>query len=510
MGRQHFLWRASLPRAAIETGILGGLLLLGLLWQHQQLAPGTLVQATLFLTALYACWYALRLRLPRPPLKGRLVHEAAAVVVLTGLSALWLLVIHAVGWWERVENNTGSALGFLLVIVGGLVEFAVFRVASWLWRLWQRLRHTHLLWELTHVQLELVLIIALVPAAVFAAAVVATRRGFSLDLLVRTLFPALGVVGAMVVAMIAALIPPAVLLSYLSARRTTGRLRDLAGAAAALRSGDYAARSPVSGADEVAQLQEDFNAMAGDLEASMADLQSERDKVAALLQARRELVATVSHELRTPVATIRSYLDSIRARKEVRDEASLARDLEVIENEIMRLQTLIEDLFTLSRAEAGALPLTIEPVDLTTIIGRRVEAIKAPAWDSSRVSVIAEVPDGLAPVLADKGRLEQVLSNLLRNAVRHTLPGGIVAVVAAADESWIRVEVRDTGEGIDSDDLPHIWERFYRAGTEPGGGAGLGLALVKELTEAMGGTVAVESQVGHGSTFIVCLRKSIS
>jgi signal transduction histidine kinase len=501
-------WRASLARAALETGILGGLLLLGLLWQHERLVPGTLLQATLFLTALYALWYAVRLRFPAAPLSRRLAHELGALVVLGALSAFWLLAIYAVRWWDRIENGDGGALGFVLVVLGGLVEFAVFRAASWLWHLWQRLRRGHLLWELTHVQLQLALLLTLLPAALLAAALVATRPGFDLDLVVRTLFPALGVAGAMVVALIAAILPPAVVLSYLSARRTTQRLRDLAGAAAALRSGDYSARSPISGADEVTQLQQDFNAMAADLEATMADLQSERDKVAALLQARRELVATVSHELRTPVATVRSYLESIRAGEGMPEETSLARDLTVIENEIVRLQALIEDLFTLSRAEAGALSLKMGPVDLATAVQRRVEAAKTPAWNSGRVSLVAEVPSDLPSVLADEGRLEQVLSNLLRNAVRHTLPGGIIAVVAAAEDGWIRIEVRDTGEGIDPDDLPHIWERFYRAGASPAGGAGLGLALVKELTEAMGGTVTVESKVGHGTTFTVRLKQS--
>jgi signal transduction histidine kinase len=508
MDERRLLWGASLPQAAVETGVLGAALLLALLWQHEQLVPGTLVQATLFLTALYSSWYALRLRLPRPPLRRRVLGELGGVILLGVLSALWLLVIYGLGWWDRVENSNGSALGFVLVIAGGLIEFAGFRAAAWLWHFWQRLRRGHLLWELTHVQLQLALVLALVPATLFAAALILTRRGFDLDLLVRTVFPALGVVGAAVVMMTIAILPPALLLSYLSARRTTARLQDLADAAAALRSGDYGARSPVAGADEVAQLQKDFNAMAADLEAAMGDLAGERDKVAALLQARRELVATVSHELRTPVATARSYLESIRAGDGTAGESRLAQDLEVIENEVVRLQALIEDLFTLSRAEAGALSLNMEPVDVQAVIERRVEAVRRLAWEPGRVSVVAEVPAGLPAALADEGRLEQVLSNLLRNAARHTLPGGIVAVVAAVEDSWVRVEVRDTGEGIDAKDLPLVWERFYRAGGSASSGAGLGLALVKELVEAMGGTVTAESEVGHGSTFAVHLRKS--
>lgn len=112
---------------------------------------------------------------------------------------------------------------------------------------------------------------------------------------------------------------------------------------------------------------------------------------------------------------------------------------------------------------------------------------------------------------ADEGRLDQVLTNLLRNAAYHTGPGGIVAVVAAAEPETIRVEVRDTGEGIPPEELTHVWERFYRGVDSRASdvqGAGLGLALVKELTEAMGGRVAVESEVGKGSVFTVWLSGS--
>ena len=109
--------------------------------------------------------------------------------------------------------------------------------------------------------------------------------------------------------------------------------------------------------------------------------------------------------------------------------------------------------------------------------------------------------------MADEQRLMQVMMNLLHNAVRHTLPGGIVIVGLSSQPDNVVIKVQDTGEGIRPDDLPHIWERFYRGQSQAGGGTGLGLALVKELTEAMGGAVAVESTLGEGSCFMVSLPR---
>jgi signal transduction histidine kinase len=139
-----------------------------------------------------------------------------------------------------------------------------------------------------------------------------------------------------------------------------------------------------------------------------------------------------------------------------------------------------------------------------------VEAVAPLAWRAGRVEVVADAPPGLPLAQADAERLEQVLSNLLRNGVRHTSPGGIVVAAVSADAEHVSIVVRDTGEGIAPEDLPHIWERFYRGENHRSsdGGAGLGLAIVKELTEAMGGTVAVESTPGQGSCFTIRLRRS--
>jgi signal transduction histidine kinase len=320
--------------------------------------------------------------------------------------------------------------------------------------------------------------------------------------------------------LILGVVVPATLISVVVLRQAIRRLEDLTTATAALRAGDLTARVPVAGEDEVARLQEDFNAMAADLEGAMRDLRAERDTVARLLQARRELVVAVSHELRTPVATLRAYLDSSLDGPPDAPNAPplpLRQDLEVMAREAVRLQRLIEDLFVLSRAEAGRLSLALEPVDTGPLLERCAAAAAPLAWERGRVDVIVQPPPQPLWARADPGRLEQVVRNLLANAVRHTPPGGLVLLTVTPTApgptdpgGGVVLQVKDTGEGIPAADLPRIWERFYR-GSHPtatsagDAGAGLGLALVKELTEAMGGTVTVESAAGEGSVFAVRL-----
>jgi signal transduction histidine kinase len=311
-----------------------------------------------------------------------------------------------------------------------------------------------------------------------------------------------------------------------------------------LRQGDYAARVAVSGEDEVAHLQADFNAMADELSRTLADLEVQRNTVSHLLQNRREMIASVSHELRTPVATVRAMLESIlredaphsaltnvlpagpSAPESAPDNATtnpfvvgpsgplspdLHHDLLVIDSEMARLQRIIDDLFLLARAEAGQLQLDCQPIDVAAIARRMVDALAPLAWQAGRVEVVADLPEDLPPARADAERLGQILANLLRNAIRHTDPGGIVVVALRAEPQALALEVRDTGTGIPADELPHIWERFYQgAGNRAtsSDGAGLGLALVKELTEAMGGNVAVLSDVGQGSCFTVRLPRA--
>jgi signal transduction histidine kinase len=427
--------------------------------------------------------------------------------------------IYALHWevvWQAAFGNNSLAVILMLGIGPG---FVLTRGLVRLWLYWDRLRQRRMVWALTHAHLIVVVIIMSL-WAVFLVLLGPLREALRYDPqassfwaalaseVLLTLFPAAMVVLFLTAFMLVVVLPPSALLSFLVARKTTRRLEDLAAATGALRGGDYATRVAVSGEDEVAQLQSDFNAMAEALETTLRDLEAERDKVAQLLRARQALIASVSHELRTPVATVRGYLESIQARDAI--PKVLAHDFGVMEAEILRLQRLIDDLFTLSRAEVEALTLDPRPVAMDAVVQRRLDALAPLVWERERIEIVAEIPDNLPPVYADEGRLDQILTNLLRNALRHTSPGGIIVVRAETEASTVRLDVCDTGEGIAPEELPHIWERFYRgagARTRDQHGAGLGLALVKELTEAMGGGVNVQSTLGEGSCFTVWLPK---
>ncbi len=290
---------------------------------------------------------------------------------------------------------------------------------------------------------------------------------------------------------------------YILSRRLVHRLERLSETAEILRAGNLGVRVPVAGSDEVSDLQRSFNSMATDLERTMGDLASERDRVTGLLEAQRQLVAGVSHELRTPVATVRGYLESALHRDGALP-ADLKADLDTAEREAARLQGLIDDLFTLSRAQVGRLELRLEPTDIGMLVKSQVETHGALAWRQRQVQVLAEVPQDVPLAHVDAQRVTQIVSNLLSNAIRHTPPGGIIAASLTEEGEGVLLEVRDTGEGIPAEALPRVFERFYR-GSNSHAGSGLGLTLVKELVESMGGSVEVHSQVGEGTTFSVRL-----
>jgi two-component system phosphate regulon sensor histidine kinase PhoR len=220
---------------------------------------------------------------------------------------------------------------------------------------------------------------------------------------------------------------------------------------------------------------------------------------------RRDFVANASHELRTPVASLRSATETLRTA--MGDPAASETFLEIIERNANRLQQLVDDLLDLSRIESRDFRLEAQPVALGTL----VSAVAGVFQDAAGLkSMRLELDPGIQNhiVLADRRALEQVLSNLLDNAIKYSPEGSRVRVTAQATDGRVRVAVQDEGPGIPAQHLPRLFERFYRV--DPGrsrqlGGTGLGLAIVKHLVEAMGGTVGVESEPGKGSEFSVTL-----
>jgi two-component system sensor histidine kinase BaeS len=278
----------------------------------------------------------------------------------------------------------------------------------------------------------------------------------------------------------------------LAARRFTSPLSETMRAAEALAEGDLSVRVPVEGSGEFRLFTRSFNRMAEALET--ADRQ------------RRELLADVAHELRTPLTVIQGNLEGLR---DGIYEAT-QEHLDLVLDETRKLSRLVDDLRLLTLAEAGQLPLDLQVLDVSQLLTDVRDAFAYQA-DEAGVVLAVDVAETLPPLFADPQRLGQVLGNLMSNALRHTPRGGQVTLGAAlVGEGQLKLWVADTGEGISAEDLPRIFDRFWRGdparSREAGTGSGLGLAIARSLVEAHGGRIGAQSdgQPGRGTT-VTCL-----
>jgi signal transduction histidine kinase len=289
---------------------------------------------------------------------------------------------------------------------------------------------------------------------------------------------------------------------YFLSAALTDRIVTLNRAAQEIASGDLSVRVPVTGSDEMASLARTFNDMAEQLEA--AD-QKQRD----LDTLRRNLIAWAGHDLRTPLASIRAIVEAL-ADGVVEDPETVDRYLHTTQREIRSLSLLIDDLFELAQLEAGGLRLEIRPNSLPDLLSDTLESFSELAARQG-VTLEGTVDPAVDLVPMDTQQIGRVLSNLVGNALRHTPAGGAVCVQAAAMAERVEVEILDSGEGIDAQDLPHIFERFYRgekSRSRATGGAGLGLAIAKGVVEAHGGHIGVESAPGQGTRFYFSLPRT--
>jgi signal transduction histidine kinase len=269
---------------------------------------------------------------------------------------------------------------------------------------------------------------------------------------------------------------------------TRGILRPIGAltvAARRMESGDLSQRVRVTSRDEIGQLGLAFNAMA--------------DGLARTEQLRRNMVADVAHELRTPLTNLRGYLEAMRDGViEVRPET-----IESLYDEALLLSYLVDDMQDLAMYDAGRLALHRQSVDAVALVSAAT-LVARPQAAARGISLEVEPLAALPAVYADPKRIGQVLRNLLSNALTYTAPGGTVSVSLSAIHDGVRVAISDTGCGIAPEHLPNVFERFYRADPSRArstGGAGIGLALVKQFVAAHGGEVAVKSEVGQGSCF---------
>lgn len=299
-------------------------------------------------------------------------------------------------------------------------------------------------------------------------------------------------VTTLLLAMAASVLAAIVVSVFVSGRiaSTVGRMTE---AARRIASGRYSERVPTGEPDDLGKLAVSFNAMAESLE---------RDE-----RRRLELIGTVAHELRTPISNIRGYLEGVEDGVVPPSEETWG----FLISETGRLGRLVEDLQELSRAEAKQLPFSIGRISPLRPLEAATSRLRA-AFEEKGVSLETALPPSLPDVLADEGRVIQVVTNLLANALRYSPSGAEVKLTARAEEEELVFEVADTGIGIASEHLPHLFERFYRvdrARTRAAGGSGIGLTIARSLVVAMGGRIWAESAgPGKGSIFTFTLPRA--
>src|SRR3990172_4340366 len=281
----------------------------------------------------------------------------------------------------------------------------------------------------------------------------------------------------------------ALILGSMLFRQITSPLRAVSQAAEAIAAGQLDRRVEAKTADEICRLAQSFNRMAESL--AQADVQ------------RRNMVADIAHELRTPLTVVQGSLEAMLDGVYDLNPENIAS----IHQQTALLSRLVADLRDLALAEAGQLRLDWQSVDLEAVIAQASNALQSQALEKG-VTFKVELPQGLPRIRGDGQRLQQVLFNLVSNALRHTPTGGTVKTAVEVKEDRVVIRVQDTGSGIPAEDLPHVFERFYRVDRSRArstGGSGLGLTIAKRIVEAHGGQIWAQSWLGAGSTFAFSL-----
>lgn len=291
---------------------------------------------------------------------------------------------------------------------------------------------------------------------------------------------------------------------YLLSRSITHAVAQLTRSAEEIARGNLSTRALVSSGDEVERLAAAFNRMAAQLEESFA-------KQKELEQARRQVVAAVSHDLRTPLASLRAMIEAINDGV-IADEATIQRYLHSAQSQVQNLSLLVDDLFELSQLDAGVLGWRVEPSSMSDLISDTLESMHVQA-EEKNIKLSGWVDPAVDPVLMNSHEIQRVLYNLVQNAIRHTPADGTVFIQAreSQDAEKVQVDVIDTGEGIEDDDLPRVFDQFYRgekSRSRETGGAGLGLAIAQRIIEAHDGRIWVESRRGAGSRFSFTLPRA--
>lgn len=286
----------------------------------------------------------------------------------------------------------------------------------------------------------------------------------------------------------------AMILGLVMGRRLSKPITDLNATARQMSAGDLSVRAPVKGRDEIGELAAQFNQMAKQLQSSFEQLATERDTL-------RRFIADASHELRTPITALKNFNVLLLGAASDDPEARL-EFLTECQAQIDRLTWITQNLLDLSRLEAGLAALELDSHDARALVNNVLGSYKERAAEKN-ITIYVDLPDQPIELRCDSQRMEMALSNLVDNALKFTPHGGQVEIGALGQEASVEFQVRDNGAGIHPEDLPHIFERFYRGRNNTQAGSGLGLSIVHSVVQAHGGRVAVESEPGKGTSFQV-------
>ncbi len=291
----------------------------------------------------------------------------------------------------------------------------------------------------------------------------------------------------------------AVLVAFLAVSYTTGRITkpiiDMNATVLRFSKGKFDLRLPAKGQDEVAQLGKSFNLMADELD--------------TLEQSRRSFVANVSHELRSPLTSMRGFLEAMQDGTIPAEERP--KYMQIVIDENRRMTGMVNDLLDLARIESGQYALNLSVFDINELIARTLLTFEA-RIDANHIEVSLDFTEDYCYVEADVDQMAQVLRNLIDNAVKFTPKAGRLSVSTAADKRQVRVRVADSGRGVAAEDVPYLFDRFYK--TEKAhtpnaqSGTGLGLSIVKRIMAAHGQDISVESELGQGTAFIFTLKRA--
>lgn len=302
---------------------------------------------------------------------------------------------------------------------------------------------------------------------------------------------------------------PAMIVAFIFARYVSSKMGAIIDYASKLARGDFESRLAIQNKDEFGLLSQQLNETGEKLKKMLRELQGEHEQLEKLERIRKDFVINVSHELRTPLASIQGYTETLLDGA-VHDPEHNVRFLTIIRNNAERLGRLVGDLMTLSRIELKNTKFQFASYFVNSLLEDCVDSVR-PMADKKQITITLSPAPERSEVFCDSEAVHQVIINLLDNALKYTPEGGAIEVLAKEipDRGLVEISVRDHGIGIPAEDLPRLFERFYRvdkARSRELGGTGLGLAIVKHLVKSMGGDVRVESVLGEGSAFSFTLQ----